>query len=122
MMAVAASRASLVERLERRSESSGCCDISQYERDALEIRRGARFPATLKRAKALADESRLLAAALLKRHGEMCACEIQAAMSLSHPTVSHHMSVLADAGIVAEERRGKWIYYRLKDRIEVGVP
>jgi ArsR family transcriptional regulator len=43
----------------------------------------------------------------------ICSCHIQAHVGLAQPTVSHHMRILADAGLVAGEKRGKWVYYRL---------
>ncbi|MEE8199505.1 MAG: metalloregulator ArsR/SmtB family transcription factor [Thermoplasmata archaeon] len=67
----------------------------------------------LQRARSLGDEKRLVAAMLLKRRPEMCACEIQAALGISHATVNHHMNILLEAGIVTAQRRGKWMYYRL---------
>jgi ArsR family transcriptional regulator len=72
--------------------------------------------------KALADEHRFLAIALLRRRGELCACEIQAATGLTHATVSHHMAVLIDAGLVREHRQGKWMYYHLTEKAEGQVP
>lgn len=121
-MAAARASATLVERLERLSESSDCGCVPEYLSQAKEARRTARFANALGRAKALADENRLLAVSLLKRNGELCACEIQAATSLSHATVSHHMSVLVSAGIVAERRQGKWMYYRIRDPTGVSIP
>ena len=49
----------------------------------------------------------------MRKSGELCACEIQAALGLSHPAVSYHMSMLVQAGLVRSERRGKWIHYTL---------
>ena len=60
--------------------------------------------------------------ALLKRRPELCACEIQAATGLTHATVSHHMNVLRDAGLVRARKEGKWMYYRLARSTEVRLP
>jgi ArsR family transcriptional regulator len=44
---------------------------------------------------------------------EACVCDLTAAFDLSQPTVSHHLRILRDAGLVEAERRGTWAYYRL---------
>ena len=58
-----------------------------------QVAKTRQFSVTLVRARALADEQRLTAVAVLRREGELCACEIQAALGLTHATVSHHMAV-----------------------------
>ena len=45
--------------------------------------------------------------------GEVCACELVETLGLSQPTVSHHLKVMYEAGLVEKERRGTWIYYRI---------
>jgi ArsR family transcriptional regulator, arsenate/arsenite/antimonite-responsive transcriptional repressor len=45
--------------------------------------------------------------------GEVCACELVESLGLSQPTVSHHLKVMYEAGLLAKERRGNWIYYRI---------
>ena len=62
--------------------------------------------------KALGDETRLRVVALLS-HGELCVCHIEAALGLSQPTASRHLSVLRSAGVVEPRREGTWVYYRL---------
>jgi len=103
----------LVGRLERLTGADGDSCLPRYRGMGSEIVKTRRFAAALVRARALADEQRLTAVAILRREGELCACEIQAALGLTHATVSHHMSVLTSAGIVRARRRGKWLYYRL---------
>jgi DNA-binding transcriptional ArsR family regulator len=123
MMSASKSNAVLAERLERLGDNSEtCCVPGEYIELAHEILESERFGPALRRAKALADEHRLLALALLKRRRELCACEIQAATGLTHATVSHHMSFLVEADLVRSRRQGKWRYYRLADRPEVIVP
>jgi ArsR family transcriptional regulator len=64
--------------------------------------------------KALADPTRLEIVALLSAAaGELCACEIERKFDLSQPTISHHLRLLREAGVVASERRGSWVYYAL---------
>jgi ArsR family transcriptional regulator len=64
------------------------------------------------RFKALADPTRV---AIVNRlaAGECCVCDLNAAFELSQPTISHHLRVLRDAGLVESSRRGTWAYYRL---------
>jgi ArsR family transcriptional regulator len=64
--------------------------------------------------KALADPNRLKIVKLLKE-GELCACELTIALSSSQSTVSHHISVLKNAGLIKERKEGKWSYFRLSD-------
>jgi ArsR family transcriptional regulator len=64
--------------------------------------------------KALGDETRLAMLALLAAAGrELCVCEIEKRVDLSQPTVSHHLKILREAGLVTAERRGTWVYYGL---------
>ena len=60
--------------------------------------------------KALADENRLRILKLLYS-GEKCACKLLEELSISQPTLSHHMKILCDAGIVTGRKEGKWIHY-----------
>ena len=122
MMSTAKEATALTERLERLSEDAACDCVPEYRNQAGKIRDSADFARTLQTVKALSDENRLLAMGLLRKNGELCACEIQAATGLSHPTVSHHMSVLAEAGLVDSRRQGKWLYYRAKGRPRVEIP
>jgi ArsR family transcriptional regulator, arsenate/arsenite/antimonite-responsive transcriptional repressor len=65
--------------------------------------------------KALGDPVRLRLVSLIGAHqgGEACVCDLTAAFDLSQPTISHHLKILRDAGIIDSERRGTWVYYRL---------
>ena len=64
--------------------------------------------------KALADPVRLRLLSLIASHeeGEACVCELTPAFDLSAPTISHHLRVLHEAGLVDRERRATWVYYR----------
>ena len=62
--------------------------------------------------KALSDPKRLQIIDMLS-NGELCACKILEAFSISQPTLSHHMKILCDAGIVQGRRDGKWVHYSL---------
>jgi ArsR family transcriptional regulator, arsenate/arsenite/antimonite-responsive transcriptional repressor len=65
--------------------------------------------------KALADPTRLRLISLVAAHedAEACVCDLTDPVGLSQPTVSHHLKILVDAGILTREQRGKWAYYRL---------
>jgi len=72
--------------------------------------------------KLLADPIRLRIVSLVANapDGEMCACDLPAALERSQPTVSHHLSLLADAGLLTREQRGKWAWFRVdRDRVAV---
>lgn len=62
--------------------------------------------------KAFCDEKRLAILAMLRAE-ELCACEIQENMSIGQSTLSHHMKILCESGVVVGRREGKWIYYSI---------
>ncbi|MFJ7497401.1 ArsR/SmtB family transcription factor [Streptomyces sp. NPDC097727] len=65
--------------------------------------------------KALGDpvRIRLLSMIASREGGEICVCDLTPAFDLSQPTISHHLKLLREAGLIASERRGTWVYYRL---------
>ena len=65
------------------------------------------------RFKALADPARVSIVNALAGRGEVCVCDLTATFELSQPTISHHLRILRDAGLVESSRRGTWAYYRL---------
>ena len=70
--------------------------------------------------KVLGDPARLRLLSLIAAHagGEACNCDLIEPLGLSQPTVSHHLKVLHDAGFLDRERRGQWVYYRIRpDRL-----
>lgn len=66
--------------------------------------------------KALADPVRLRLVSIIATSpdGEVCACDLPAWLDRSQPTVSHHLSILVDAGVLTREQRGKWAWFRLR--------
>ena len=62
--------------------------------------------------KVLADPIRLRLLSIIATSDESCACDLTAPVGRSQPTISHHLSLLTDAGLVTREKRGKWAYYR----------
>jgi ArsR family transcriptional regulator len=64
--------------------------------------------------KALADPVRLRLMSLIASADEACVCDLTAPFAVSQPTISHHLRVLREAGLVDAERRGTWVYYRAR--------
>jgi ArsR family transcriptional regulator len=92
---------------QKRPAGEACCDPVVYP--DVERERAERM-ATI--AKALGDPVRLQLVDVLRKHaGKVCVCELVPLFELSQPTVSHHLKVLRDAGLVGSERRGLWAYY-----------
>ena len=66
--------------------------------------------------KALGDPVRIQLVDVLRKHaGKVCVCELVPLFQLSQPTISHHLKVLREAGIVGSERQGLWAYYFVID-------
>lgn len=65
--------------------------------------------------KALGDPVRLRLLSMIASgaDGEVCVCDLTPAFALSQPTISHHLKLLREAGLIEAERRGTWVYYRL---------
>ena len=63
--------------------------------------------------KALGEPNRLRLLNLLAENGEMCVCDFPERLGISQPTVSHHLKVLTEAGLLIREKRGKWAFYDL---------
>lgn len=69
---------------------------------------------TVKLCKALADENRLKILRLLK-NGELCACHLLEDLQITQPTLSHHMKLLCDCGLVDYRKEGKWMHYSIAE-------
>jgi ArsR family transcriptional regulator len=95
----------------RKSEAVPCCPPvlkgRLAERDADEL-------APVFRALGDPGRLRLLSFLAAQPGGEACVCHLTAPLGLSQPTVSHHLRVLTEAGLLERERRGTWMYYRLR--------
>lgn len=93
-----------------RSDLAACCTpIVGTSLDAVTAERLAGV------LKALAEPTRLRLVSIIAAHqgAEACVCDLTDPVGLSQPTVSHHLKVLVDAGLLEREQRGKWAYYRL---------
>lgn len=70
--------------------------------------------------KVLADPARLRLLSLIAAQDETCACDLVDPLGVSQPTVSHHLKVLFEAGLVDREKRGRFVYYRpVPERLEI---
>jgi len=67
------------------------------------------------RFRALSDPTRVRLLSLIADRGEVCACELVGSVSVSQPTLSHHLKSLFESGLLDRERRGRWVYYRVRD-------
>lgn len=92
-------------------QTVACC--SPLQREALTAASAERIAPLLK---ALADPVRLRLLSLVASHedGEACVCDLSAAFDLSQPTISHHLKVLHDAGLLDRSKRGVWVYYKIR--------
>ncbi len=85
-----------------------CCTVLTHEPLS---RREAEQTATV--LAALGDPVRLRLLSIVAAEGEVCSCNLEGPLGKSQPTISHHTRVLAEAGLIAGERRGKWIWWRV---------
>jgi ArsR family transcriptional regulator, arsenate/arsenite/antimonite-responsive transcriptional repressor len=92
--------------------SDACCEIAPLVREPLSTEAATELAGMLK---ALSDPVRLRLLSVVASHrgGEACVCDISAGITVSQPTVSHHLKVLRTAGLLDSERRGSWVYYRV---------
>jgi ArsR family transcriptional regulator len=86
------------------------CEFAPLVREPLSVEAAADVAAKLK---ALADPVRLRLFSLVASHagGEACVCDISGGFEVSQPTISHHLKVLRDAGLLTSQRRASWVYY-----------
>ena len=97
------------------------CDVDDQEKHGAELNKYAdeylsqyNFVQSANVYRALADEKRLKILRLLTFR-EMCVCELTTALNLTQPNLTHHIKKLEYAGLVDHEKRGKWVYYTIKD-------
>ena len=67
--------------------------------------------------KCLADETRLKSVLLIMAEGELCVCELTAALDISQPKVSRHLAQLRDCGLLSTRREGQWVYYAINSAL-----
>ncbi len=93
-------------------EAVACC--SPLQREPLSLTEAEQLAPLLK---ALADPVRLRLVSLVAAHegGEACVCDLTDAFELSQPTISHHLKVLHESGLLDRSKRGVWVYYKVRD-------
>jgi len=93
------------------ADTAACCPPLSAE--PLSAEQAAQVAPLLK---ALAEPVRLRLMSLVASHpgGEACVCDLNEAFDLSQPTISHHLKVLHEAGLLDREKRGVWVYYRAR--------
>lgn len=67
--------------------------------------------------KCLADETRLHSLLLIEREGELCVCELTAALQLSQPKISRHLALLRQCELLLDRRQGQWVFYRINPNL-----
>ena len=95
-------------------ETAACCPpLTQQPLDAAQAEHIAPL------LKALADPVRLRLLSLVASYaeGEACVCDLNDAFDLSQPTISHHLKVLHEAGLLDRSKRGTWVYYRVRPSV-----
>ena len=103
-----------VSALEQLADLVGCC--SPLAREPLSAEQSAELARVFK---AMGDPVRLRLLSLIASHdgGEACVCDLTDVFDLSGPTISHHLKVLREAGLITGERRGTWVYYRVRPEL-----
>ena len=93
------------------ADTAACCP--PLSRESLSAEQAAQIAPLLK---ALAEPVRLRLMSLIASHpgGEACVCDLNDAFDLSQPTISHHLKVLHEAGLLDRDKRGVWVYYRAR--------
>ena len=88
------------------------CEYAPLVREPLSVEAASELAGTLK---ALSDPVRLRLFSVVASHrgGEVCVCDLSAGIAVTQPTISHHLKMLKTAGLLAGERRGSSVYYRV---------
>jgi ArsR family transcriptional regulator len=94
-----------------RADALACC--TPLAREPMSEQQASQVAPLLK---ALADPVRLRLMSMVLSHegGEACVCDLTPAFQLSQPTISHHLKVLHDSGLLDREKRGVWVYYQAR--------
>jgi ArsR family transcriptional regulator, arsenate/arsenite/antimonite-responsive transcriptional repressor len=95
-------------------QTVACC--TPMTREPMTGEQAASVAAVLK---AMADPVRLQLLSLVASHegGEACVCDLAEAFELSQPTISHHLKILHQAGLLERSKRGVWVYYKVQDEV-----
>ncbi|MEU6583304.1 metalloregulator ArsR/SmtB family transcription factor [Nocardia sp. NPDC046763] len=109
--------------------TSPACEVTPLVREPLTAQAATELAAVFK---ALSDPIRLRLLSVIASHTgqEACVCDISDGFDVSQPTISHHLRVLREAGLLSSERRGSWVYYgveaaalrRLSALLDIALP
>ena len=100
------------------TSASPCCGI---EADHVHSDVSEELEAAAVTFKALSDPTRLRILKAISGTGELCECNIVPTFGLSQPTISYHLKILREAGLVRSERRGQWVYHQLNEKALFGA-
>ncbi len=104
------------------TSETACRDVDEFPREGVAAVPDGRLTDEATLFKALSDETRLRIVQTMARSGEeLCECNIVPLFGLSQSTISYHLKVLREAGIVECEKRGLWAYYRVNPRVLMGA-
>ncbi len=98
------------------TEQVPCCGIAEIKPEA-----GGHLEHTAALFKALSDPTRLRILQAISRVSELCECNIVPSFGLSQPTISYHIKVLREAGLIRSERRGQWVYHTVNQKALLGA-
>lgn len=99
------------KRLNKQNWSEHCKSLKKLTEKIIDQEK---ISTQMKVFKALADETRIKILLLLKNL-PLCVCELMSALDLTQPTASHHIQILENAGLIREEKRGKWRFFHITD-------
>jgi ArsR family transcriptional regulator, arsenate/arsenite/antimonite-responsive transcriptional repressor len=100
-----------VETIATEAPQALCCPIAEIAPED-----GAPLAEAAVVFKALSDETRLRMLKAISHMNELCECNIVPVFGLSQPTISYHLKVLREAGLISSERRGQWVYHRVNEK------
>jgi ArsR family transcriptional regulator len=99
--------------LNKSVRANPCCGI---ETDHVHSEASEELTAAAATFKALSDPTRLRILKAISGTGELCECNIVPTFGLSQPTISYHLKILREAGLVKSDRRGQWVYHQLNEK------
>jgi len=95
-----------------------CCEVIEQH---IHVEEGGALAEAATLFKALSDETRLRLLKAIAKAGELCECYAVPALGLSQPTINYHLKLLRGAGLIESERRGQWVYHRVKTKAVFGA-
>ena len=99
-------------------EARYCCDLNEQH---IHVEEDGALAEAASLFKALSDETRLRLLKAIAKAGELCECYAVPALGLSQPTINYHLKLLREAGLIKSERRGQWVYHRVKTKAVLGA-